>query len=291
MLSIRSDKPVDQVLVDLLSYVDSTARALGFSYFVGGAFARDLILVHVHGFDVPRPTRDVDIGIAVRSWQDFERIKERLITTGEFSPVNGVAHRLMFRAGRDVRGRPLDVIPFSGVEEADSVLRWPPDRAVVMNVSGFAEALARAEQVQFSSNLIVPVASLPGQVLLKLAAWLDRRSNTPRDAEDLAVLFRRYGDAGNMNRLYDEKPQLLEGAGFDIERAGATLLGQDVRALAAAKNYERLSNAFSLPAVQETFLTHVSSGVMIAEDDRVARAKTLIDAFFTGFGTSTSKSS
>jgi predicted nucleotidyltransferase len=96
MLYPRPDRPVDQVLAALLSHVDRVAGELGLAYFVGGAFARDLILVHVHGFNVPRPTRDVDIGIAVRNWEDFDQVIERLTRSGEFSSVHGVVHRLMF---------------------------------------------------------------------------------------------------------------------------------------------------------------------------------------------------
>jgi predicted nucleotidyltransferase len=162
------------------------------------------------------------------------------------------------------------------------VLRWPPDRAVVMNVTGFDEALARAETVQVSDTLVVPVASLAGQALLKLAAWLDRGAATPRDAVDLSIILRRYGESGNVDRLYDENPGLLEAAGFDVERAGAALLGQDAHAIASPKSYAHLSGAFT-PDVREKLLIHVSSGAQIAEDDRVARAKTLLDAFFSGF--------
>lgn len=288
MHSVRPDKPVPPLIVKLLSHVDSAARVLDFSYFVGGAFARDLLLMHVHGFDMPRPTRDVDIGIAVGNWEDFDRVKARLIETREFSSVPDVAHRLRFRAGHNSPGIPLDLLPFAGVEEPNSVLRWPQEGAVVMNVAGFEEALARAENVKISDSLTVPVASLPGQTLLKLVAWLDRRRETSRDAIDLLQFFRRYGDAGNMERLYDEKPALLAAVGFDIERAGATLLGEDVRAIAMSGSYERLTIAFTAPAVQDAFLTHVSSNVMVNEDDRVARAQTLIEAFFSGFGTNKS---
>jgi predicted nucleotidyltransferase len=286
MLYPRPDKPVDRVLAALLSHVDRVASELKLAYFVGGAFARDLILVHVHGFDVPRPTRDVDIGIAVRNWDDFEQVNERLTRGGEFSPVHGVVHRLMFRASQNVAGIPLDILPFSGVEEPGSVLRWPPDRTVVMKVTGFDEALARAEIVQISSTLVVPVASLAGQALLKLAAWLDRGAATPRDAVDLSIILRRYGDSGNVDRLYEENPELLEAADFDVERAGAVLLGQDARAIASAKSYGRLSSAFT-PDMREKLLIHVSRGTQIAEDDRVARAKALIDAFFSGFSDGT----
>lgn len=284
MRSTKPERPVEPILVKLLSHVNSAARALALPYFVGGAFARDLLLSHVHGFDLPRPTRDVDIGIAVRGWEDFDRVKEQLTGTHHFLAVKGITHRLLFKAAPETRGIYLDIVPFAGVEERDSLLRWPPDGSVVMNVVGFDEALARAEQIKISNDLVVPVASLPGLTLLKLAAWLDRRDHTARDAVDLLIFFRRYGDAGNIERLYQEYPHLLEAADFDVECAGATLLGEDVRAMAKRESYERLSVSYTSTVVQGTFLTQVSSGVPEIEGDRVGRAKTLVDAFFTGFG-------
>lgn len=284
MLRVRPDKPVPPLLAELLRQVHGAAEALGLPYFIAGALARDLLLVHVHGFDVPRPTRDVDVGIALGNWEDFERVKSRLGRTGAFSPVAAMPHRLCFSSAPDSRGIPLDIVPFAGVQEPDGTLRWPPERAVVMDVTGFEEALASAERLLISENLVVPVASLPGQALLKLAAWLDRRNETPRDAVDLLALFRRYGDAGNMERLYDEKPGLLVVADFDVERAGAALLGEDVRAMAMSRSYEKLSKAFASPAIQDAFLMHVVSGMAATEDDRLERAQVLIHSFFTGFG-------
>lgn len=285
MHSIRADKPLDAVLVELLSHVHKEARALNLRYFVGGAFARDLLLVHVYGFIVPRPTRDIDIGIAVQNWEGFDRVKECLVATGRFTTVVDIAHRLLFQVSQASHGIPLDIVPFAGVEEPGSLLRWPPERSTVMNLTGFNEALAQAEEVKLRDDLVVPVASLAGQTLLKLAAWLDRGKANPRDAMDLSTLFRQYGDAGNADRLYGEKSHLLEAAEFDVERAGASLLGEDVRAIATPQSYDRLSTAYIKSEVRELFLTHVSSGVAPTESDRVGRAETLIHAFFTGFGT------
>lgn len=282
MLRVRPDKPLAAPMLDLLRHVHGAAAGLRLSYFVGGAAARDLMLVHVHGFDVPRPTRDVDIGIAVASWDEFDRVKAHLLDTGAFFPVAGMAHRLSFRPSADSRGVPLDILPFAGVQEPDGTLRWPPDRAVLMNMMGFQEALAKAEALGVAEDLVVPVASLPGQALLKLGAWLDRGNTTPRDAIDLLMLFRRYGDAGNVERLYGEKTALLAAADYDVETAGASLLGEDVRAIAAPASHERLSQAFASPTVQDRFLTHVSSGMAATAEDRVARAQALIHAFFSG---------
>jgi predicted nucleotidyltransferase len=203
-----------------------------------------MLLVHVCGFHLPRPTRDVDIGVAVANWEEFERFKTQLTGTGDFSPVPGIVQQLSFKPSQESRGTPLDIVPFGGIREADAALRWPANR----------------ERVQVSENLAVPVASLPAQALLKLVAWLERRTETSRDAVDLLMLLRY------------------------IERAGAAVLGEDVRAIALPGSYQRLDNAFAAPSVRDALLTHVSSGFAIGDEDRLTRAQTLLDAFFDGFG-------
>jgi predicted nucleotidyltransferase len=65
--------------------LEPTARSADCEYFVAGATARDLILVNVHGLRPGRATRDVDFGVAVESWAQFELLKERLIATREFA--------------------------------------------------------------------------------------------------------------------------------------------------------------------------------------------------------------
>lgn len=104
-----------------------------------------------------------------------------------------------------------------------------------MNVAGFDEALRAAVLVKIDETLTVKVASLPGLTILKFIAWLDRRGETNKDATDLYTLLSTYADAGNTDRLYSEELSLLETAEFDLELAGAQLLGQDVARICEAE--------------------------------------------------------
>src|SRR5205085_12544899 len=83
---------------------------------------------------------------------------------------------------------------------------WSPHNDFVMNVAGFRDALESAIQVQVDADLVVPVASLPGLLILKLFAWADRK-HEKRDAPDILKILTDYADAGNEDRLYaDELP-------------------------------------------------------------------------------------
>lgn len=86
-----------------------------------------------------------------------------------------------------------------------------------------------------SAYLIVRVASIPGLMILKLVAWSDRGRETDKDAADIYRLLSTYADAGNTDRLYENEMDLLEAVGFDLQLAGAELLGRDVGYLCAPK--------------------------------------------------------
>jgi hypothetical protein len=50
-----------------------------------GAAARDLLLVHAHGVDPERATEDTDVALAVDGWDDFQRLREALLRSGQFT--------------------------------------------------------------------------------------------------------------------------------------------------------------------------------------------------------------
>lgn len=229
--SIPPSSPVDPSVIKVLRALDPIATAAGCDYFVAGATARDLILVHVHRLRPGRATRDIDFGIAVRDWDQFSRLKEDLVATGEFESDRKMLQRLIYSNPSAAFSIPVDLIPFRGVESDDATIKWPPSRDIVVNVAGFEDALSSSVALTLDENLMVRVASLPGLTLLKLMAWSDRGRETNKDAADLYRLFTAYAEAGNMDRLYEYELDLLESVEFDMERAGAELLGRDVARL------------------------------------------------------------
>lgn len=193
-----------------------------------GAMARDVLLSFGHGIRIARATQDMDFAFALDSWEGFSHMRGELLASGDFADdPRGVAHRMIYASNYRV-----DLIPFGGMEREDRSIAWPPDHDVVMQVVGFREAMAKAVKVQLQDGVIVDVASLPAQAVLKLFAWRDRRGDRPGvDAGDLRLLLRHYLDAGNQDRLYTDAEHLLTMGNFDYQRASAWLIGNDARAL------------------------------------------------------------
>jgi len=83
---------------------------LGFSYFLAGATARDLILENVFGRPPGRLTRDLDFGFALSDWKQFETLKKTLIATGRFEPDRAIQRVLYLHSANIKIG--VDLIPF-----------------------------------------------------------------------------------------------------------------------------------------------------------------------------------
>lgn len=218
--------------------VADACAALGIPFFLVGAFARDLLLELRHGFKVQRATNDVDFGIRVDGWDEFEALKSALVGTGRYTPDPNKAQRLISE-----EGGLIDIVPFGKVVDARGRITWPPEHEVVMNTLGFEEAFEHAVRVRVAEDLEVRVSSLAGLALMKLIAWDDRRSN--RDAKDLRFIMTHYLQAGNEERVYGEQgghTDLLADDKFvNVELTGARLLGRDVGVILTDQSLEAVA--------------------------------------------------
>jgi predicted nucleotidyltransferase len=221
----------------LAALVREVARAAeGAPFFLAGAYARDVLLLHAHGIDTGRQTADVDLAIAVESWERYDALRAALVARG-FTPIPPALHKLRFRRSLEV-----DFVPFGGVERPDRTIAWPPDGSFVMRAFGFREVQEHTISVGLPDATEVRVATLAALTLLKLVAWSERRLTEPgKDAHDLSLILRCYPEAGNSDRLYTEAQELLAAEAFDYEAAGAWLLGKDVAGCLEAEGRERIA--------------------------------------------------
>jgi predicted nucleotidyltransferase len=149
-----------------------------------------------------------------------------------------------------------------------------------MNVAGYREAFEAAPLVEIDPGFVVRVVSLPGLAILKLFAWADRGADDPRDAIDLAMLLRQYSQAGNEDRLYGAEISILEALGYDLDLAGARLLGRDAARTSAPETRTRLLALFDENRTEQ--LARAMARDLGTVRDPVAAAKTLIGQLVAG---------
>jgi predicted nucleotidyltransferase len=249
-LSEKIEKPI----VDALYLLKGIADSFGIPFFVVGAFSRDLILRHCYGIEPRRKTGDIDLAVEVASWEQFNKLNESLIATGQFSLT---PEKQRLRCGTIL----IDILPFGPITDKDKKISWPPEHEIIMSMVGFEEAYEYSITVRLSSNpeLDIRLASLPGLAIMKLISWKEKYPNRKRDAEDLLLIVNKYEEAGNSERLYEEDLPLLQEEGFDTRIAGTRLLGRDMAKISDPK----------------TFL--IIKGILDAETEEMSRYKLVTD--------------
>lgn len=274
-LIVSEDRPLDPVILHILSVVDGVAAEQACPYIVVGATARDLLLHHVFGIPTMRATQDVDFAIAVESWEKFQNLRTALLATDHFVPGR-IEHRLFLKTPHGITKIPIDLIPFGGVAEKDTIA-WPPDRDTVMTVAGFEDALAASAQVQVNAALSLPVASLAALAILKLFAWQDRKTND-KDALDLYRVISTYADAGNTDRIYDSETSVLAQVDYDLEIAGAALAGRDARQLSSPATLTRLSTLLTSDFM-DALAERIRASRWTLEPEQLSRIRTTLLVF------------
>jgi len=218
---------IDRRILEALTAVKTAADSLGISFFMVGATARDFILTHCYGIQTARMTRDIDLGVEVEDWKQFQQLKEALIATGRISPAREV-HRLLFDF------LTIDLVPFGKITSEGGRISWPPEHAIFMGIAGFKEAYKFAVTVRLSTEpeLDIKLPTLAGLALMKIVSWRDGYPLRKRDAEDLLFIMQKYDEAGNLDRLYTHEQDLLKEEGFDTMEAAIRLLGRDMARIA-----------------------------------------------------------
>lgn len=261
MYTIRKDKPLNPVIHAVLASLRDVGKMFGTEHFIVGATARDILMSHVFGIDAARATRDVDFAVAVKDWHQFEDIKSALVDSGDFQAATSQAHRLYYRRNEFGLAYPLDLLPFGKIEGPGNVIAWPPDMKVVMNVAGYAEALQSAVQVDVGNGVSVQVVSIPALTALKILAWDERGLATNKDAEDFYFLTKHYHLAGNEERLYDEAYSLMEAAHYDLELAGAALLGYETRVILDASTRDAVLAVLTDARKRDRLVIHMDRSI------------------------------
>ncbi len=237
MLFDLSAKLELQPLAEVVRRLQMEAAKLGAQVFLMGAAARDVMLLHAYGIDTMRLTEDMDFGVMVRDWATFEALRKALLANGAFEARSKDAtHKLWYKSGK-----PLNIVPFGGVERPNRTLAWPPSEQTVVDCFGMQEAMQSGNNVRLPGGGSLLVASLPALALLKVTAWQDRKFTHPgRDAGDLMLYLRHYLDCDKYDHAAQYYPDLFEAPDYVHEVASARLLGRDLRQLLDEAATERM---------------------------------------------------
>ena len=266
---------IDRSIATLLTELSGLATDNDIGFFVVGAMARDLILNCGYGIKAGLATRDIDFGVRVADWQEYERLVD-LLRDNNWRGPNQQQHRLVHGSGI-----PVDLIPFGAIESDDGNIRWPPHFNEVLSVVGFTDAYADCWQVRIrrKPSIDIHVASPAGQALLKLVAWRDRgviRGGS--EAGDLRLLMEHYLDLDNIVRLAEERPDWLDDD-FAYPIAGAKLLGVDVAQCARNVPVEHMSALHDALQPDRPERTLAFCMHRVGEDDDLHHCLRLVSAF------------
>jgi len=230
--SLNISRKIDSFTVNLYESIHNVAKDKGIPFFVAGATAREMILLHSYNINTGTATKDIDFGIKVSNWSEFDQLKQGLLDTGVFTEDEKIKHRLYYK-----KALPLDLVPFGRIASKSNIIAWPPNDDVKMNILGFEEAHEHALWVQLRDDpvLNIPFASIAGLALMKIISWNDGYTGNTNDIEkrrkndshDLAFFMTTYIDAGNKERFYDDT-SLQEGVDYDYINGSARLLGRDI---------------------------------------------------------------
>ncbi len=227
---------IDKVTVSALIRIHQILSSIGIPFFVVGATARDILLDVSHGIESKRATIDIDIAVFIENWAQFKHLKDELNGATDFSPTRDI-QRLLFK-----ERLPVDIVPFGGVAEEGDIIEWPPDGSFKMSVTGFRECYQHAVQIEISEKpkMLVNLVSLAGLAILKLISWHENSVRRQKDASDLVFIIRNYLDAGNLERFFDEAPDIVDSGGYNYEAGSARLLGRDISKIALSTTKAKL---------------------------------------------------
>ena len=248
-LSIDISGRIDPERIAILSEIQEAATELDVHFFVVGAFARDLIFEHRHRIPAPRITGDIDIGVEVANWAEFQLLTRTLIDRGILRATK-LPHRFIGKSSVAI----VDIIPFGEISGEEKRISWPPDHDTIMNMLGFEEAYQSALKVHLNSepplNILVP--SIPALALMKIISWADAYPRRERDAQDLLFILENYDATGIEAKLYESHSALLINEEFDSRLAAIRLLGQDIAVMSSPETVKTVEDIL----IRETDADH-----------------------------------
>lgn len=172
------------------------------SYFVVGAFVRDLILEQIYEDRGGVETHDIDVAIYLENWEQYAAIVKELCESHGFKRMPNAAHAYITPAGIQT-----DIVPYGLIEDNRRV-SFPDSPGKAMNMLGFREVIEHAHDVIIDKEVAIKIPPIEGIILIKLFAWNDRKGGrwAGKHITDIGLLIDGYFDA-NLDAIYSHSLQ------------------------------------------------------------------------------------
>jgi predicted nucleotidyltransferase len=93
---------IEKQKLEALEEIANTANSEDIPFFIVGATARDFIIEKGHNIKPSRATLDIDIGVRVPDWSQYNKLKESLVETGKFKKTKEY-QKLIFQDKLNIR--------------------------------------------------------------------------------------------------------------------------------------------------------------------------------------------
>lgn len=276
--SYNISKKIDPVKKGLLQLVHNTTQDNGLEFLIVGATARDIIINDCYEISIDlRATQDLDIAISVKDWDDSHKLKDDLLQHDEFRET-AIEYKLKY-----MNVFPLDIIPFGQIEDANGKIFFPQSQRE-MTTLGFKEALANSIKVEIiDSETVTSVASLDCLFIMKLIAWDEKYPDRNRDAYDMDIIIKNYLGGNAETKLFEDNNDLFDDEEFDFEKAGARILGRDIKTSSARSTLDYIRDIIEKELKPESNFRLVRALIgNIIEKDEISKINSIIEEVLKG---------
>jgi predicted nucleotidyltransferase len=195
-------------------------EAVPIHYFLIGAQARD---VHFYrqGIKPSRGTRDIDFAVMVDTMEDYNHLKNELLTKGFEATLD--PYRLNWKLGETV----IDLLPFGQIEQ-DYTVNFD-ERDIELSVLGYRELNEELEEyyIDEDQSVAIPIPPLHGIFILKLLSWGDKQPDREKDLIDLYQIIDNYWSFV-ADEAYEKHLDLFTDD-FETVVAAARILGRHLK--------------------------------------------------------------
>jgi len=228
-------------LSDMLSALERGLEKFGIDYYLVGAVARDLWMTAIHDIPPSRITGDIDFAVLIKDADTYTDLKEYLIDKEGFSPYKGNAFVLGWKGWAWV-----DLLPFGEIEDKNAQVRLDGSGLTNISVPGFREVYESGlPHAELEGKHNFKFCSLPGLILLKLIAYLERPEARRDDIVDISHILLHFFEM-HSNHIYENHNDLF--GDRELLEIGAHVVGREMASI-LRKNpelYDQIRNLLKL---------------------------------------------